>query len=351
MEAAHGEVMPLLDEKRDRQRSVFVPGHRIRMNVVPMFLNVFVPWGVFVFCSGISSFWLMYAHPGVAWSLLSIVFIIWAWMSVMALWARRFEPDPTWFTYAAAVIFLMALSGTMAGLQNFNHFSRAYFEIKTLKVLDDIDANAIPGKNVLDAGIVGFRKGNHLDGNRAWHFKWKTTYCIAPIITNGTAPPNKAYDFWAVGKDCCSISSSDFRCGAWSYNGAPGGIRVISQGDMKYYNLAVQQAESLYNITASNPIFLEWSSHPALEVESWNQQVFKNYLFMVVLALIICVFLMTFALCGYSFIGRTRSVYGTDILDDPTWQQGVMGKPHDYIVRSYGSYQMNAESIGWCPRP
>jgi len=258
-------------------------------------------------------------------------------MVLAAFWARRFEPDPTWFSYAALAVGIMAISGTIAGLKNYKNFSEPYFQIKALKTVENIDASSTPGKNVMDGGIFSFSAGNGLDETRSWHFTYKNTYCVAPIITNGTAPLSQTYDFWAVGKDCCSTSSSDFRCGSWGLAGAGGGIRLVTGGDIKYYKLAVQQAESLFNIMAPNPILLSWSSDPVIQVSSWNQQVYKDYLLMVAFALIASFFFVTLASCSFAFIGRNKSAYAMDFNDQSNWQQGGYNKPMDYAVKSYGA--------------
>lgn len=306
------------------------------MNVVPMFLNVFVPWGVFILCCGITSFWVMYAHPTIAWGAIGMVFTFWGVTICTALFARRYEPDPTWFTFTALVVGIMAVAGTVAGVQNFNNFSKPYFEIQDLKVVQNVDASFTPGKNVMDGGIFLFGRGNHLDESRSWHFKLGSVYCVAPIITNGTAPLSQTYDFWAIGKDCCSVSASDFRCGSWGTAGQAGGIRLTaSSGDLKFYGLAVQQAESLYDIMAPHPIFLTWSAAPAEEVSSWNQQVFKNYLLMVTFALVCSMFLVTIASCSYAWIGRGASAYDTQFNDNPDWKLGGYQSQIDYSTKRY----------------
>merc|ERR1719181_1727148 len=191
-----------------------------------------------------------------------------------------------WLTYLCLAVGAAILAGTMAGTGNFSTFAEPYFKIKDLKVISDIDASAVPGENVMDAGIIQFSRGNHLDPLRSWHFMRQSVYCVAPIITNGTMPRGLSYDFWAVGKDCCSMSSSDFRCGAWGSLAAHGGYRVINQNDQTFYRLAVQQAESLYNIKARNPVFINWSPNPGGEVQTWNQQAFQNFLMQAGFALV-----------------------------------------------------------------
>lgn len=334
-EAMPTDAHPLIKQRMMAKRSIFAPGHRIRVNVVAIFLNVFIPWGVFILCCGITSFWLMYAHPELAWAIISTVFVLWGASLCLAIGARRFDPDPTWFTFSALIVGIMAISGTVVGLQNFKNYSKPYFEINDLKTINGIDASFTPGKNVMDGGIFHFNAGNQIDDNRSWHFHFHNTYCVAPIITNNTAPLTQTYDFWAVGKDCCSVSASDFRCGSWGSTRSAGGVRVISSGDMGYYKLAVQQTESLYNIMAPNPIFLTWSENPAMEVEAMNQQVFKNYLVMVAFAFIASLFLVTLAACRFAWMGRGQSVYSMKFNNDPTWDQGGIQKPMDYKTHMY----------------
>mmetsp|Transcript_124084 Transcript_124084/g.356312 ORF Transcript_124084/g.356312 Transcript_124084/m.356312 type:complete len:338 (+) Transcript_124084:139-1152(+) len=332
------EMTPLV--KGHAGRSVFTPGKRVRMNIVPMFLNVFVPWGVFVLCCGITSFWVMYAHPGVAWAAITTVLVLWLSLAGTALWARRYEPDPTWFSYSALMVLIMAIAGTLAGRSNFKSFSEHFYQIQDLKIVDRIDASYTRSSNLMDVGIFNFAPGNTLDETRSWHFKFRTLYCVAPILTNSTPPLSQTYDFWAVGKDCCSLAASDFRCGAWGSSGPAGGLRLTESdagGDMAYYRLAVQQAESLYNIDAPNPIFVTWSSNPRAEVASWNQQVFKNFVTTVLFALVCSFFSMAMATCAYAFLGRARSAYAMDFYDDETWQQGGNRKAYDMSTRMYGA--------------
>lgn len=336
MQGPPSNMTPLLRHKLWNQRSVFVPGARMRMNVVPMFLNVFVPWGIFILCCGISSFYTMYAHPNIAWALISLVFMLVIISILVATFARKFDPDPTWFTFTAIAVGIMAIAGTVAGQANFDTWSRPYYEIQDLKPVRGIDASFTPGKNLMDGGLFFFKPGNRIDSTRAWHFKFKSFYCVAPIITNSSAPLNQEYSFWAVGKDCCSASSSDFRCGSWGTVGAAGGIRVTSGSDLAYYRLAVQQAESLYSILAPAPIFLTWSASPSFEVASWNAQVFKNYLVMVSFALVVTIFCVSMMSCMYAWIGRGPSVYTMDEADaGRSGAFGPIGAVADYGTKMF----------------
>merc|ERR1719387_2288097 len=94
-------MSPLLKDRLYTQRSVFSPGHRLRMNILPMFLNIFVPWGVFIFVLGLRSFWVFYTQPGLGAFGFILAICFWLVSVLAAYGARRNYPEPTWFTYFA----------------------------------------------------------------------------------------------------------------------------------------------------------------------------------------------------------------------------------------------------------
>jgi len=336
----HHGPHPVIHEKLHRPRTVFAPGQRIRMNIIPMFLNLVVPWTMFVFCCGITSFQIMYTRPGMVYGLLGFVALLWLISVGVAIWARRYDPEPTWFSYLALSFGIAALAGTLCGMQNFKIYSQRYYELQDLKVISHLDVSKERGSNVLDAGIVYFANGNRLDGQKSWHFKHQTLYCVAPVVANQSAPTTQSYDFWAVGKDCCSISSSDFRCGPfWGSQRARAAIRVLDDRSLPFYRLAVKQAETLYGIMSSHPVFFTWSQDPLQEVNSWNLRAFKNFLFLCAFSFVVSLFCLAFITFQYAWIGRRESAYEVDIYSDPMWRSG--GYRHGYDMRTgmYGSNQ------------
>lgn len=306
-EAADG-MHPLLKDRLHRQRSVFSPGHRLRMNILPMFLNVFVPWGVFVTVLGISSFWMMYTHAGLGLSLIGLCFCIWLLAVLIAVNRRKYDPEPAWFTYFCIMFGLAIFSAWIIGSDIFQRWTLPYLALKDLKVLGHLDASKELGQNVMDAGIVYFADGNKIDAMRSWHFKQGAVYCVAPIIKGemgkGT-PETGSFDFWAVGKDCCSVSSSDFRCGAYNNPLARSGIRILDDKDRQFYRLAVEQAETLYGVMATHPVFFEWSQDPLAVVNSWNAKAFTTFVICVIAAFVLSLLGVAVASCKFAWLGRT----------------------------------------------
>jgi len=319
------DMHPLLKDRLHRSRSIFSPGMRIKMNVLPMFLNIFVPWVVFIFVLGVSSFWMMYSHAGMGNVLIGLCVCFWLATVLLAINRRKYDPDPAWFSYFSFMLGVGLFSAWMLGSHIFHNYTLPYYEIKDLKVLAHMDASKENGMNVMDAGIVYFADGNKIDATRSWHFKQESVYCVAPIISgNAGSAVSKtgSFDFWVVGKDCCSESSSDFRCGAYNNPLARSGIRVLSDVDRKFYRLAVEQAETLYGVMATHPVFFEWSQDPLGVVNSWNAKGVATYAMAVIVAFVISLFGVALASCNFAFMGRSESVYGMEVHEDPAWKQG-----------------------------
>jgi hypothetical protein len=254
--------------------------------------------------------------------------LFWLITVCVAINRRKHDPEPTWFIFFSIMVGVAIFSAILLGDYIYNNYSFAYFQVHDLKVISNLDASREHGQNVMDAGMFYFAEGNKIDAMRAWHFKQKTVYCVAPI-TKGypSVPETQSFDFWAVGKDCCSLSASDFRCGAYNNPLARGGIRLMNDHDQAFYRLAVEQASALYGIKATHPVFFEWSLDPKTDMADLHQHGFHRYLAYVAFAFVVAIFCMSMATCKFSFLGRAESVYGEQIYSDPEWNRGGPAQP------------------------
>uniref|UniRef100_A0A7S2CX31 Uncharacterized protein n=1 Tax=Alexandrium andersonii TaxID=327968 RepID=A0A7S2CX31_9DINO len=159
------------------------------------------------------------------------------------------------------------------------------------------------GKEVMDAGRVTFVPSARLDLNRSMGFKNQDTYCVAPI-TGGALlhgnPPLMVYDFWAVGKGCCSGNPGDFKCGDWNNPAAHGGVRVVRDEDRGFYRLAVQQAQSVHTIKASHPLFFHWVEDPVVSVKGFRQAGYKWYISGMFLHFAFQLAMVALAICAFA---------------------------------------------------
>ena len=74
-----------------------------------------------------------------------------------------------------------------------------------------IDPSVVPGSQIQDSGAVDFVSAGVDSEHGGCFMNAGTTYCVAPIVANGTihhsvggAPRYGSFDYFAVGVDCCS---------------------------------------------------------------------------------------------------------------------------------------------------
>jgi len=172
------------------------------------------------------------------------------------------------------------LLGVALGDRNFWTHMQPYYDLTNLNSYQGVDPARMRGQELMDAGRVLFVPGTRLDLSRSMGFKNQDTYCVAPI-TGGAVqgnPPLASYDFFAVGKNCCSGNAADFKCGLYNHPSAHGGVRLVRDEERAFYRLAVQQAQSAFAIKAVHPLFFHWVVDPMDEVASFRQQAYQFYL-------------------------------------------------------------------------
>jgi len=145
-----------------------------------------------------------------------------------------------------------------------------YYELKKLQEYKDINPGNIPGVRIQDAGLVTFTDFVEMDRSKGGCFMNKgNTYCVAPIVNGGEVkyglsgtPRTGAYDYFAVGINCCTCPNRDFQCGDWRNPLANGGIRSLDYKSRPYYSLALDDWKSSYGKNVKNPLFFEWVQGP-----------------------------------------------------------------------------------------
>merc|ERR1711957_939043 len=85
---------------------------------------------------------------------------------------------------------------------NFAMYTKPGKTIGPLSGYHSVDPAVMRGQQLMDAGSVGFVKGAVLDVDKAMGFRNGIMYCVAPVASGNS--PLAQYDFWLVGKDCCT---------------------------------------------------------------------------------------------------------------------------------------------------
>lgn len=327
-----GPAAPPQGRMPDAKKTVFTQGHRLRMNALPIILNLLLPWGVFTLCCALASFRLRYDAPICTHTLLWLVFLLCACSAAAAAQQRRLNPEPTWYSYAALMLCLAAALGTAIGEANFQCSNEPYYQISGLKTLGHVDASQESGQHALDAGVVYFAQGSRIDHRRSWHFKSDQVYCVAPVVSNDTSLKTDSIDFWVVGKDCCAIGASDFRCGDWRAHGVRSALRALDDDALPYYRLAVKQAEALYNIKAAHPLFFSWNKDPAATINSWARDGFRTFVFASLCHLLFSLIAVFTAIGRFALLGRGKkgSEYTEDHYIDAMTEKYNYGTPSPY---------------------
>jgi hypothetical protein len=263
------------------------PPQKRRINVVAVMISVSLPWIVFCLFFAMCSFRLHFTHPkaceaiaSVAGALLAVLIVVEA-LGIVRSFADD-QPKENGLGHTWSMFIFITSLGSLAigiyyGYRNFWMISHAYYDITYLNNYTNVQPELQRGQEFMDAGFVTFNPHVTLDLTKASAFKNGETFCVAPITVNGTSL--NSYDFWAVGKNCCSgTQAADWTCGSVPRNGGKGGVRVVGDSDRAFFRLAVQQAQSAYAIRANHPLFFHWVSDPTHHIDGLRRQGYSVYL-------------------------------------------------------------------------
>lgn len=284
----------------------FMRGDRQRLNVVPICLNLFLPWILFSSLYAVMSFHIHYQIPQLTMGLCALggIIVLIAAQCAVSSWMQRQQSnrDPTWYIFGFVAILIAWILGMVFGHLNFTHHMQPYYDVLSLSSYPSINPAKEKGQQLMDAGSVYFTPGTVLDRTKSMSFKNMDLYCVAPIVN--TKEPLTSYDFWAVGLNCCSETSQDFRCGEFSNPNARSGLRLMRDDQRPFFRLAVQQAEAAFNIRATHPLFYYWTPDPIVEINSYRDDGFKYFLLGVFVHFFFNMFCVWCAVVGFSKLGK-----------------------------------------------
>jgi len=282
------------------------------MNIVAICVSWLCPWTLFTviygaMCSDV--------HHNAPWLIYFIEFgglfvvIIAVLIAVRAKYNQyRFSThDPTWLIFVAATMIIAWALAVVLGNANYSAHMKQYYNLKSLMHYHDVYPSVTSGQQVMDAGTITFAAGARLALEKSMGFKSGDVYCVVPVVLGGASlgPGNiTSYDFWAVGKNCCSGNQPDFHCKGFNNPRSNGGIRLMSDSDRAFYRLAVQQAEATYRIKANHPLFFTWTRNPSITIEGLRAGVFRDFLVYMFAHFLFQGFLVMVATLAFSKIGH-----------------------------------------------
>jgi hypothetical protein len=250
--------------------------------------NLYLPWLLYSAVSAVMSFHIHFKYPKVAYliAVLCLAAVLATAFPAFRSISRsgtidqgRDRKNGTWYVFLFVAASLAWVLGMIVGVQNFRNNLQPFYEIAVLNRYPAVDPNRIKGQQIMDGGRVIFLNNAVLDLKRSMGFKNKDTYCVAPITfaEEGVAQPLVSYDYWAVGTNCCSGNMNDYKCGDYANLHAHSGLRAMGDEDRQFYRLAVQQAESRYEIKATHPLFFVWQQDADDGLNKYLQKGYKWY--------------------------------------------------------------------------
>lgn len=265
---------------------------------------MFVPWLVFCLVYSIMSFEFRFEHANLAWMLVAMIFLLSVGLFAALAQLTRVrkhketeeEHEPMWYNFLTICCFAGIVAGVFFGQRNFSVMD-TYSRLHHLNTYRNVDPAAYVGEQLVDAGRLTFQDNVFVDVSHSMGFKNNDLYCVAPIVSPSMSPTasNTYYDFWAVGKNCCSGVAADFHCKGFKDAMNMGGLRLTNDADRPFYRLAVQQAEATYKLTTHKPLFFTWEFDPLQWTEDLKAAAVRSFIYGVFTALVCQVFVTLIA--------------------------------------------------------
>lgn len=298
----HYEAEPLLQQ--EKPNPPFMRWSRRRMNVLPLLTSVIVPWLFFTGVAAAIAFDLHYDHPSIMYVIVGAAAIVICIIGVAAFREKRrkdAEREPAWWLFLFISMSVAFIAACVVGAYIYRHYMLGYFESQNLSHYSDIYPSRVSGKQVMDAGSIVFVNGSFVDVKKSMGFKNVDTYCVAPIALAGNT--SESYDYWAVGKNCCSGNQADFHCEGFNDAMARSGVRLMYDWDRPYYRLAVQQAEATYKFTAAHPLFFEWTHDIDEKTDAWSEEGHELFLILILSVFLLQFFIVMCATLAFTKLG------------------------------------------------
>lgn len=288
-------------------KGLFEPRPRKRMNIVPVFVALFLPWALFVGVFALLSFSLHYTQSALVTVLVYLCLVpvlLFGFFAAQQLRKRiaGVGRESTWYIFLFLSLLVAWLCGYVFGNTNYSTYTEPYYDINNLMTYTSIDPSTYRGQQLMDAGRILFSSESVIRTEMYTGFRNSEYYCVAPITikVNGTYTKQETYDFWAVGTDCCTTA---FQCGDYNVADAHGGLRLTSSSARAFYRLAVQQAEAAYHIKAVHPLFFTWTEDPLGDTEGYLSDAIQYFLIGVFVFLVVHLFLVVCAVIVFSRLG------------------------------------------------
>mmetsp|Transcript_58787 Transcript_58787/g.140125 ORF Transcript_58787/g.140125 Transcript_58787/m.140125 type:complete len:338 (+) Transcript_58787:96-1109(+) len=290
------------------KQTLFMPGQKRRLNSLAICLALLLPWLLFCAVFALQSFELHYKRFELCMVLtflllLPALFYLRLGLKEVVKKVGNEYRVGSWCIFMAITMIGAWVAGFLLGQYNYVNNTRPLYSINDLNTYTEVDPNRLRGMMMQDAGRVEFVEHALPVKNLSMGFVNGDIWCVAPFVYPGTPTP-RTYDFWAVGKNCCSGQQSDYHCGHYGNPYAHGGLRLLADSERANYRLAVQQAEAVHSIRATHPLFFIQHQDTAHLLEQMRTAGFRFYGLWMAGAFVLQFFLVTACSVAFAKLGR-----------------------------------------------
>jgi len=251
-------------------------------NVPQTFASILIPPLIFGHVAWVITYYTHFEYGRAAW-FLSLPGLVPSYLAYRLRQKAVAQGKQTsWYTYGLVIFTLSFVYAAVVSELNYWYFTQPFYSLRAMRTYSDVNPAETSGMRVMDAASVGFVNDARVVTDMAMSFTTWDVYCVAPISSPAGIPTQggklASYDFWAVGVNCCKSGQTNFMCGEHDNILAKKGLRLVDPEQLKYYRLAVQQAEAQYGIEAKHPVFFHWVQDPDMQLARYFEQGFKNWI-------------------------------------------------------------------------
>lgn len=226
----------------------------------------------------VTAFWLRFFYPFVCFGILAITVTATCILCAKGCVSATKHETPSWFGFYSTSMGWAVICGLLVGQALYQQYMKPTYSAESLHAVQNVYPNRFATNTEVSAfGSINFGIGTRVDTSKSMGFEGDAVFCVAPLVVVGEPMPS--YEFWAVGKDCCTDASNDFHCGGFNQTQNVEGFHLMNQTAEPYYLKAVQRAVQAYGVLVVHPVFIERKDDAlsALEARKLNGIVLLSF--------------------------------------------------------------------------
>lgn len=264
----------MLTSKLSSEMTLLLSGKRMSLNHAAPLLSLVLPWVLFCVMYSCVSFSIHYENPTLCKCLCALGLIPSLMIGLISFkgWVGKTETEPNWWNFMFFTSLAAWFCAVILGDLNFRAYGQPYFQYRDMRSYRNVDPATTKGRQLLDASMVHFVDGTHIEAQQHASFTNLNQFCVAPIENNVMTQ----MDLWAVGLNCCP--NGEWKCPSFTDEDETlNAMRLLADDQEPYYKLAVEGAKSRHKLKVEHPVFFYWVRDASTEIERIREDGYKFY--------------------------------------------------------------------------